>query len=158
MGVEIERKFLVFGDDWRHGAVGTRFCQGYIVSGLGRTVRVRIAGDCACLTIKGPSSGSSRAEYEYPIPVQDAEELLNTLCDRPWIDKVRYRIPFGDLTWEVDEFLGENAGLIMAEVELTAVDQAVELPAWIREEVTGDSRYYNSSLVRYPYRAWGNQS
>jgi CYTH domain-containing protein len=127
-------------------------------------VRVRIAGDGprgdgranrAFLTIKGPSNGSSRAEYEYPIPVQDAEELLQTLCDRPWIDKMRYRIPVGDLIWEVDEFLGENAGLVLAEVELTAADQVVDLPAWIGEEVTADPKYYNSSLVRLPYSQWG---
>jgi CYTH domain-containing protein len=90
--------------------------------------------------------------------VQDAEELLQTLCDRPWIDKIRYRIPAGDLIWEVDEFLGENAGLVLAEVELTAADQVVDLPAWIGEEVTGDPKYYNSSLVRLPYSQWGQSA
>jgi adenylate cyclase len=154
MGVEIERKFLVLGNAWRSGAVGTRFCQGYILSGAGRTVRVRIAGDCAFLTIKGPLQGVSRAEYEYPIPLQDAQELLDTLCDRPWIDKVRYRIAYDNLTWEIDEFSGENAGLVLAEVELTTPNQNIQLPDWVGVEVTGDPRYYNSSLVRYPYRDW----
>ncbi len=155
MGLEIERKFLLAGEGWRGLAPGVRYRQGYIVSGQGRTVRVRTAGDQGYLTIKGPSQGSVRAEFEYPIPLADALELLDTLCDRPFIDKTRYRIPVAGLVWEVDEFHGENAGLVLAEVELQDPAQAVELPEWIGTEVTGDPRYYNSSLVRSPFRNWG---
>ncbi len=155
MAVEIERKFLLAGEGWRGLAVGVRYRQGYVVSGQGRTVRVRTAGDQGYLTIKGPSQGSARAEFEYPIPLVDAVELLDTLCDRPLIDKTRYRIPVAGLVWEVDEFHGENAGLVLAEVELDHPDQAVELPAWIGAEVTGDPRYYNSYLVRSPFSSWG---
>jgi adenylate cyclase len=154
MGLEIERKFLLADDGWRGLAAGVRYRQGYIVSGQGRTVRVRTAGDQGYLTIKGPSQGSTRAEFEYPIPLADALELLDTLCDRPFIDKTRYRIPVAGLVWEVDEFHAENTGLVLAEVELDHPDQAVDLPDWIGTEVTGDPRYYNSYLVRSPFRSW----
>jgi CYTH domain-containing protein len=155
MGLEIERKFLLAGEGWRGLVPGVRYRQGYIVSGQGRTVRVRTAGDQGYLTIKGPSQGSARAEFEYPIPLADALELLDTLCDRPFIDKTRYRIPVADLVWEVDEFHGENAGLMLAEVELDDPEQTVDRPEWIGAEVTGDPRYYNSSLVRSPFSSWG---
>ncbi|MFM7384682.1 MAG: CYTH domain-containing protein [Microcystaceae cyanobacterium] len=154
MATEIERKFLVNGDQWRSLAVGQRYCQGYLPTQDNVTVRVRIVGEKAYLTLKGPTQGMSRSEFEYDIPVTDAEILLNTLCQRPWIEKWRYRIPMGDLVWEVDEFLGENQGLILAEVELVSEDQTFDRPDWIGPEVTGDRRYYNSNLVNYPYQQW----
>jgi CYTH domain-containing protein len=157
MAVEIERKFLVVGEGWRALALGTVYRQGYIASGNGRTVRVRVAGDTGYLTIKGPSTGISRAEFEYEIPVSDATELLDTLCDRPLIEKTRYRIPLDGLVWEVDEFSGENQGLILAEVELSDPQQPIQLPEWVGQEVSGDPRYFNASLVKAPFRLWGSQ-
>ncbi|WP_088892553.1 CYTH domain-containing protein [Leptolyngbya ohadii] len=154
MGIEIERKFLVKDDRWRLQATATPYRQGYILATKERVVRVRIAGEKAYITIKGESSGSARAEYEYPIPVTDAAELLDTLCDRPQIEKVRHRLPIGDLVWEIDEFHAENEGLIMAEVELPSADYPVQLPDWIGEEVTKDPRYYNAYLSKNPYQTW----
>ncbi|MCU0566099.1 MAG: CYTH domain-containing protein [Oculatellaceae cyanobacterium Prado106] len=155
MGTEIERKFLVKGDAWRTLGTPTAFRQGYIVAQAERTVRVRIAGEKGYLTLKGISEGISRLEFEYEIPLADAAELLDTLCDRPLIEKVRYRIAIDSLVWEVDEFSGDNQGLILAEVELTEPDQPVVLPPWIGEEVSGDRRYFNSYLVQHPFREWG---
>ncbi len=117
-------------------------------------MRVRLAGDRAFLTIKGATTGISRAEFEYPIPVADARVLLETLCDRPLIQKTRYTIPWGDLVWEVDEFSGDNQGLILAEVELDRADQAIALPEWVGAEVSEDPRYYNANLVKYPFSQW----
>lgn len=154
MAQEIERKFLVVGDRWRGLAEGTTYRQGYLLSGAGRTVRVRVAGTRGFLTIKGAIEGLSRSEFEYEIPLADAEELLNTLCDRPLIEKTRYKIPYEGLTWEVDEFWGDNDGLIVAEVELSSPDQTVQLPDWIGEEVSHDPRYFNAALVKHPYRQW----
>jgi len=154
MGQEIERKFLVVGEAWRAGARGERFRQGYLSSTKERTVRVRVHGDSAALTIKGPPEGLSRAEFEYVIPRADAEALLDTLCERPLIEKTRWFVDFGGLTWEIDEFAGENAGLVVAEVELESEDQPIDLPPWTGAEVTHDARYQNASLVRYPYSLW----
>ena len=152
MGMEIERKFLVRGDGWRTGP-GTACCQGYLNRDKQRTVRVRILGDAAFLTIKGPSVDAVRPEFEYPIPVADARELL-ALCERPLIEKRRHCVEHGGLTWEVDEFLDENAGLVVAEVELPAPDHPVTLPDWVGDEVTRDHRYSNSSLSCHPYATW----
>lgn len=154
MAIEIERKFLVIGDAWRSLGQGTLYRQGYIARGQGRTVRVRTAGDQGYLTIKGASVSLARPEFEYPIPLADAETMLATLCDRPLIEKNRYRITWDGLVWEVDEFLGENQGLILAEVELTSPTQAITLPNWVGDEVTHDSRYYNASLVTHPFSRW----
>jgi adenylate cyclase len=154
MAIETERKFLVNGDAWRSLAAGVPYRQGYICAVDGRTVRVRIAGDQGFLTIKGPSIGISRSEFEYPIPLSDAQELLDTLCQPPLIEKVRYRIPVQDLVWEVDEFGGENQGLIVAEVELSDPERAIDLPDWIGAEVSDDRRYYNSNLSRHPFTRW----
>lgn len=156
MGVEIERKFLVQGNHWRSLAPGTLYRQGYLASGAGKTVRVRLAGETGYITIKGATTGIARSEYEYVIPQQDAAELLDTLCDRPLIEKIRYRIPIDSLVWEVDEFLGENQGLIMAEVELQDDRQEIKLPDWIGEEVSHDPRYYNSNLSKHPFKDWGS--
>ncbi|HEY9799110.1 MAG TPA: CYTH domain-containing protein [Leptolyngbyaceae cyanobacterium] len=153
MAKEIERKFLVNRDSWRQLGEGSLYRQGYIPS-QGATVRVRIAGNQGYLTIKGPTVNFSRSEFEYPIPLADAEEMLDTLCDRPLIEKTRYKIEWAGLVWEVDEFAGANQGLILAEVELTDEAQQVEIPDWIGTEVTGDNRYFNSYLVKHPFSEW----
>ncbi|MGG7605830.1 CYTH domain-containing protein [Massilia sp. BKSP1R2A-1] len=154
MGVEIERKFLVSGDAWRTLGAPVLLRQGYLSADPERTVRVRIEGEQGVLTIKSKSEGASRGEWEYPIPLRDAEELLDRLCERPLVEKYRRRIDFQGFTWEVDEFLGENAGLVVAEIELPAEDTVFDLPDWIGNEVTGERRYYNSSLIRLPYSKW----
>jgi len=155
MAKEIERKFMVTGDAWRSLGQGTRYRQGYLSTVKERTVRVRTVADKAYLTIKGVNEGIARAEFEYEIPIADANALLDGLCKRPLIEKDRHKIPVGDLTWEVDEFFGENAGLILAEVELESEDQAFDIPEWIGEEVSDDPRYYNANLIAHPYRTWG---
>ncbi|MGL5033582.1 MAG: CYTH domain-containing protein [Microcystaceae cyanobacterium] len=154
MATEIERKFLVIGDPWRSLSKGKPYRQGYIPTQDHTTVRIRIAGDQGFLTIKSKTEGISRREYEYEIPFGDANEMLDNLCQKPLIEKIRYRIRIDNLIWEVDEFAGDNQGLIVAEVELETEDQAVILPDWIGEEVTGDNRYYNSNLAQFPYRLW----
>ena len=154
MGQEIERKFLVRGEAWKTLGVGTRMRQGYLSTDPERVVRVRVDGEAATLTIKGRSVGATRGEWEYPIPLSDAEEMLTQLCLRPLVEKIRYRITQHEMLWEVDEFLGDNAGLVVAEIELTAEDQAFIKPQWVAEEVTHDARYYNANLLRHPYSAW----
>ena len=154
MPKEIEKKFLVKGDDWRGKAVGKRYRQGYLSTVKERTVRVRTVDAKGFITVKGQSVGASRSEYEYEIPVTDANEMLDRLCERPLIEKTRYRIPGAGVVWEVDEFGGENRGLIVAEVELEREDQQVSLPEWIDREVTDDPRYYNANLVAHPYARW----
>ncbi|PSN17398.1 adenylate cyclase [filamentous cyanobacterium CCP5] len=156
MGQEIERKFLVKTELWQPPEAGCPMRQGYLPVQDKRTVRVRIAGDRAYLTLKGPAQGLVRPEFEYPIPVADAEAILRDLCAGPLIEKTRYRVSFANLIWEVDEFLGDNLGLLLAEVELSAPDQLVELPPWAGLEVTDDPRYYNASLARYPFREWSS--
>jgi CYTH domain-containing protein len=152
MAIEIERKFLVVGEQWRVGP-GTSLVQGYLNRDPERTVRVRIAGLEAFITIKGRSQGAMRSEFEYPIPTMDAQSLLQ-LCDGPLVEKLRYRVAVGGLTWDVDEFRGQNAGLVLAEIELSAIDQPFERPVWVGEEVTLDARYFNSNLAVRPYSAW----
>ncbi|MDX2240807.1 MAG: CYTH domain-containing protein [Leptolyngbyaceae cyanobacterium bins.302] len=154
MGTEIERKFLVVGDEWRTLGKGTIYCQGYLASEPGRTVRIRIVGEQGFLTIKGATTGITRLEFEYAIPVEDARMMLETMCDRPFIQKTRYKISWGSLLWEVDEFAGENQGLILAEVELQDAEQAIDLPTWIGEDVSHDPRYYNSNLAKLPFSQW----
>jgi adenylate cyclase len=154
MGTEIERKFLVYGTDWRKDARGVRFRQGYLCSHPERTVRVRVAGERGTLTIKGLTRGATRDEFEYDVPLADAEALLDRLCERPILEKTRYAIPYAGLEWEVDVFEGENRGLVVAEVELTREDQPLTLPPWVSKEVTDDPRYYNANLVRTPFTMW----
>lgn len=154
MKIEIERKFLLKNDLWREGAAGLFYRQGYLCTDPERTVRVRVGGDRAVLAIKGAGDGIARAEYEYPIPPDEAGELLDRLCLHPLVEKYRYRVPFAGLTWEIDEFTGANAGLVLAEVELEHVAQPVPLPPWIGREVTGDHRYYNAWLARHPFGTW----
>ena len=154
MGVEIERKFLVKNDAWKRLAQGVLLRQGYLSSAPERIVRVRIEGEAAMLTIKGRTAGATRNEWEYPIPMPDAQAFLDGLCERPLIEKKRYRISFEGMVWEVDEFQGENAGLVVAEIELASEDQVFAKPEWIGEEVTHDPRYFNASLLRHPYCQW----
>ncbi len=154
MGEEIERKFLVAGDAWRETAEGMRYRQGFLSTVPERTVRVRVAGLRGTITVKGKNLGARRAEFEYEIPVTDAEQMLDTLCERPLIEKVRHTLTAGPHTWEVDVFEGDNAGLVVAEIELGSEDEAFEKPEWVGDEVTSDPRYFNSNLVANPYRTW----
>jgi adenylate cyclase len=152
MATEIERKFLVTGNQWRQ-AKGIRIRQGYLCREKGKTVRVRSAGEKAFLTIKGTRKGISRPEFEYEIPAGDGEDLLK-LCDGPIIEKTRHIVFHKGFNWEVDAFLGENEGLVVAEIELKEEDQLFERPGWVGREVTGDPRYYNANLVSNPYKNW----
>lgn len=155
MPQEIERKFLLRSDAWRAQAESSeRVRQGYLVADGVRSVRVRTKGGRGFLTIKGKLDGLARPEFEYAIPVADAEALLETLCARPQIDKTRHHVRYADMLWEIDEFHGDNAGLIVAEVELASINQVVTLPDWVGVEVTGDGRYYNSQLAIRPFSAW----
>ena len=155
MGVEIERKFLLKNDNWRSGnEPGILYRQGYLTIGIESVVRVRIVDQIGKLTIKGKSEGAKRKEFEYEISLSDASELLNEICFKPIIEKYRYKISYKNLIWEVDEFIGENSGLILAEVELQDVYQEVAFPDWVGKEVTEDPKYYNSNLVKNPYKNW----
>ncbi|MCH8543060.1 MAG: CYTH domain-containing protein [Alcanivorax sp.] len=153
MGMEIERKFLVRNTAMLANQPGLTLRQGYLSHTPEATVRVRIQGDQAWLTVKGRNDGARRAEFEYTVPVADALEML-ALCSAGRIEKTRYRLPAGEHVWEVDVFHGDNDGLIVAEIELNHEDDAFELPAWIGEEVTGDARYYNSQLSQTPFCSW----
>lgn len=154
MGTEIERKFLVSDDGWRGSVPGRRIRQGYLCLDPERTVRVRTAGERAWLTVKGPTIGVTRPEFDYAIPLADAQQMLDTLCHQPLIDKTRYKIPLGAHLWEVDEFHGANDGLVIAEVELASETEHFERPAWLGAEVSGDARYFNVNLFRRPYGDW----
>jgi adenylate cyclase len=151
---EIERKFLVRGEAWRQAAP-IRIRQGYLNRDKERTVRVRVAGERAFLTIKGSMQVIARPEFEYQIPVADAEQLL-LLCDGPRVEKNRHVLLHAGMTWEVDEFFGDNAGLVVAEIELQSTDQSFEHPSWLGAEVTHDRRYLNSNLIAHPYKEWSD--
>lgn len=155
MAREIERKFLVKNDSWKNGCPGLPCRQGYLVTGDDITVRVRILGDEGYLTVKGRTEGLSRDEFEYRIPVVDAEAMLGSLSRGGTVEKIRYHIEVKGFIWDVDEFLGENKGLVVAEVELEDEDQQPELPAWLGQEVTGEVRYYNAYLAGKPFSTWG---
>ncbi len=154
MAIEIEKKFLLLNNNWKQDTTSSIYYQGYIVSGMGKTVRVRIAGEKSYLTIKGKHSGISRMEFEYEIPMEDARILLEELCEKPIIHKKRYIKKQGGFVWEIDEFYGENDGLVMAEIELEHEDQDFPKPEWLGKEVTYDSRFYNASLRINPYMNW----
>jgi adenylate cyclase len=152
---EIERKFLVISDGWRAGAApGALYRQGYLTTGTTVTVRVRVAGDRGYLTLKGLHAGLSRAEFEYKIPLADAQQMLTHLCSAPPVEKVRYRVEHAGLIWEVDEFTGTNAPLVLAEVELENETQPVTLPDWVGQEVSTDVHYTNAYLAQRPYSTW----
>lgn len=153
MGKEIERKFLVAAS-WRPPGSGTAYEQGYLCNSKERTVRVRIEGEAAKLTVKGATKGVSRSEYEYDIPVADAEVMLRELCEQPTIRKRRHHVEHAGKTWEVDVFEGENAGLVVAELELSDEAEAFDKPPWLRAEVSDDPRYYNANLVKHPFKTW----
>ena len=155
MGVEIERKFLVDHEKWKKASKpeGTHYRQGYLLNDEHRTIRIRVTDKQGYITFKGASSGISRKEYEYKIPVTDGNELLDGFSQSE-VEKIRYRIDFSGKLWEVDEFLGDNEGLLMAEIELTHDDEEFDRPDWITSEVSGDERYYNSYLSTHPYKKW----
>ncbi len=154
MATEIERKYLVVDDSWRSQAAGTAFRQGYLSTVKERTVRVRVAGDRGYLTVKGITVGAVRTEFEYEIPIADADQILNELCEQPLIEKTRYVIKANGLTWEIDRFAGVNEGLVVAEVELEDEAQQIVPPEWIGEEVTHDARYFNANLIAHPFSEW----
>ena len=155
MGVEVERKFLVVDESWRAEVTkATRIVQGYLARTGHVTLRVRIKGDDAFVTIKGASQGISRAEYEFPIPLADAQGMLDELAEGPVVEKVRHLVPVGAHIWEVDVFEGANAPLVMAEVELSDSDESFVVPAWAGQDVSDDPRYYNANLAQAPYSSW----
>jgi adenylate cyclase len=156
MAIEIERKFLVRDTDFLEGQQGIEFKQGYL-NREAATVRVRVAGKLAFLTIKGKTEGISRSEFEYPIPVNDAEDMLSTLCALPPIEKTRYLINHADKCWEVDVFHGVNLGLIVAEVELNNENEPLPLPDWVGAEVSHETRYFNSQLASHPFCQWAQE-
>lgn len=155
MATEIERKFLIVNDSWREQVTQEKnIRQGYFASAGKASLRIRISGDSANLNIKSATLDVTRLEYEIPIALSDAKEMLENLCERPFIEKVRYLVPFGDHVWEVDEFSGDNQGLLVAEIELSSADENFEKPDWLGEEVSDDERYYNVCLVKHPYKDW----
>ncbi|HKK05748.1 MAG TPA: CYTH domain-containing protein [Gammaproteobacteria bacterium] len=155
MATEIERKFLVTDDRWRNDADGgTPYRQGYLVGSERASVRVRLQGEKAYLNIKSATLGVRRLEFEYPVPAEDARVMLESLCDKPLIEKTRHFIDYGGHRWEIDVFGAENAGLVVAEIELDDEQEDFERPPWLGEEVSHDPRYYNVSLVRHPYKDW----
>ncbi|CAN5812746.1 CYTH domain-containing protein [soil metagenome] len=153
MGAEIERKFLVDTARWQPEGPGELYVQGYLSSAKERTVRVRREGDRAVITVKGPNQGVTRAEFEYAIPAADADAMLK-MCEQPLIQKRRHKEKHDAHTWEIDVFAGENAGLVVAEIELASETEAFEKPAWVGREVSDDPRYYNASLIKAPYSTW----
>ena len=154
LGTEIERKYLVSGEAWRPGYESRRLRQGYLAFGPPASVRVRVSGTVAHLNIKRSTLDISRDEFEYPLPVEDAEFMLATLCQGRLVEKTRHWVRFGGLVWEVDIFEGANAGLVVAEVELDRADQRIELPPWAGREVSGEARYLNSALAQRPFSEW----
>ena len=155
MAVEIERKYLVVNDKWKPFVESeAAMKQGYLATVANASIRVRVAKGRAYLNIKSATVGIRRAEYEYEIPLQDGEEMLANLTSGSVIDKVRYKVRCGDHVWDLDLFHGDNSGLMVAEVELDSEDESFEMPQWAGEEVSGDVKYYNSSLVKHPYCDW----
>jgi|SRR5690625_207413 len=158
MGIEIERKFLLRNDAWRQQAdAGQEFRQGYLHSDASLAVRVRIADKTAWLTIKADAGDIVRREFEYAIPVVDADSMLTHLCRQPLIEKRRHRLEHAGHVWEIDVFHGANAGLVLAEIELSRIDEDFARPPWLGEEVSTDPRYFNSSLSQHPFREWGHE-
>jgi len=155
MATEIEHKFTLKNENWRQLVTKSeRLVQGYLAGNERSSVRIRIVGDKANLNIKSATLGVFRQEYEYDIPLADGEKILEDLCEKPVIDKVRHYVEYSGKTWEIDEFSGENKGLIVAEIELDAENEAFAIPDWADQDVSGDPRYYNVSLVKHPFKNW----
>ncbi len=155
MGTEIERKFLLRDDSWRNAVSSSRdIVQGYLANTDRGSIRVRLEDDNASLNLKSMTLGVTRSEFDYPIPAAEASVILETLCMRPLIEKTRHHVEFDGCTWEIDEFRGENAGLVVAELELAHQDQSFTAPPWLGQEVSDDPRYYNVCLVEHPYCDW----
>lgn len=155
MATEIERKFLLKNDSWRTEAnEGSMIRQGYLAGTEKSSIRVRVSGEKANINIKSATLDVTRQEYEYAIPLSEANEILDTLCEGPLIEKTRYHVQHDDHLWEVDEFYGDNQGLVVAEIELNSADENFERPDWVGEEVSDDTRYYNVCLVKHPYKDW----
>ncbi len=155
MAIEIERKFLLANDNWRTlVSKSIHYRQGYLNSDKHSSVRIRVSDDTAKINIKSATIGAQRQEYEYDIPAKDAHELLNTLCHKPLVEKTRHLVVVKQHTWEIDEFSGQNQGLIVAEIELSHVDEPFERLDWVGDEVTEDVRYYNNQLAKHPYTRW----
>jgi adenylate cyclase len=155
--MEIERKYLVLNSDFKIEGKSTLISQGYLNSNENRTVRVRINDNKAFLTIKSKTKGFSRDEFEYEIPLNDASYLLNNICEKPIIEKRIFVINFQNNIWEIDEFHGENEGLVIAEIELEAEDQKFDKPSWVGKEVSADTKYFNSSLIKFPFKNWNEK-
>lgn len=153
MAIETERKFLL---NYLPAPLmdGSLICQGYMVNSKQMVIRVRLSGDRAFLTIKGETCNASRKEYEYPVPYQDAKQMLQAFCKKPFIEKTRYQIEHKGFKWIIDQFSGDNLGLVVAEIELESLDQEFEKPDWLGKDVTHDPRYYNSNLIKSPYSGW----
>lgn len=155
MSKEIERKFLIINDNWKAlPSQSEKYIQGYFVTNEKCSIRVRIADDTASINIKSATLGVTRSEYDYPVPVSDAREMLKNLCVHPLIEKIRHKIKYDNHTWEIDVFSGENEGLIVAEIELASIDEPFSKPDWVGEEVSDDPRYYNVCLIEHPYKTW----
>ena len=155
MAIEIERKFLLANDDWRVlVSKSINYRQGYLNSDEYSSVRIRVSDDTAKINIKSATIGAQRHEYEYDIPAHDAHELLDTLCHKPLVEKIRHLVVIKQHTWEIDEFAGENQGLCVAEIELSQADEAFDKPDWLGKEVTEDVRYYNNQLATRPFQTW----
>lgn len=154
MAKEIEHKFLVDAALWRPAGAGVLYRQGYLSSVKERVVRVRIAGERGFITVKGITTGVTRLEFEYPIPLADAAVMLDALCERPLIEKTRHREVFAGRTWEIDVFHGDNDGLVVAEVEVAKAGDSIALPPWAGQEVSNDPRYFNNNLAANPYKNW----
>jgi adenylate cyclase len=157
MAIEIEHKFLLANDDWRElVSHSVRYCQGYMSSQPTSSIRIRISDTTAWLNIKSATIGTQRLEYEYEIPLTDANEMLAQLCKKPIIEKVRHFVTYDNKLWEIDEFSGDNAGLIVAEIELNSLNESFKKPSWLGTEVTDDKRYYNNNLAINPYSQWSD--
>lgn len=155
MATEIERKFLLKDSSWKEIAnKGTQYTQGYLVGSKTASVRVRIQGERSFINIKSATIGITRQEFEYEVPIDEAKEMLETLCEKPLIDKIRYLIKVGSHVWEVDVFSGYNEGLVVAEIELQHKDESFKKPDWLGKEVSDDERYYNVCLVKHPFKDW----
>lgn len=155
MPIEIERKFLLANEDWREEVQrSSRIRQGYLGKIDKASVRIRVQGETANINVKSATLGMRRMEYEYDIPLTEAEEMLDQLCQQPQVDKTRYIVEKGKHIWEIDEFYGDNEGLMVAEVELDSEEESFEKPQWIGEEVTADPRYYNVNLIKHPFCKW----